>query len=110
MTREEFETLIEERKKRKIYPSDSDQTFFKKTARDIPFPLFHVRKSITTDNYEFMTKEKSHRHYITIVSRHYFELWVLPLDEQRYGSFVNSNEYAFFRVEDFEKSIGRGRK
>jgi len=111
MTRDEFETLMIERRERQIYPTDNDRKFFAKPTKSWIRPRqYHVRKSVVSDEYEFIVGHENPSKFITIVSREKLTHVTMPLDEGRFGGFVNSDEYAAFRLYSAECRFGRAAK
>lgn len=107
MNRPEFDELMAKRRALGIYPHENDRKFFAKNSW--PTRHYHVRKSVSTDDYEFAAKVLNPNDFITIVSRN-FVFVVLPLDEARFGAFVNSDAYAVYRFQEAEKHFGKGRR
>ena len=104
ITREQFEELMATRAARGIYPHEGDRDFFAKPMKSQLRPReYHVRRSIATDYYEFISGSTNPDDYVSIVSRKHFTAIVLPLDEGNMGGFVNSDEYANFRMHKAEK-------
>ncbi len=97
---ERFRDARRERFARGIYPTEADRAFFDRndTARHrgASHRSFHVRPTVKSDHWVFEVGGMAPDGFITIVGRG-CQTVVVAEDAERFGPWVNSDEYAALR-------------
>jgi hypothetical protein len=96
-----FLDRFQERRARRIPPTDDDRLWFERNRRSRNgWPrLYRVRPTKTGDHWIFAVGGHSPQGFISIIRRDECWVAVLSADEQRFGPVVDSDEYANLRMD-----------
>jgi hypothetical protein len=100
-SRRAFLDRFQERRTRRIPPTDDDRLWFErnKRSRNGSPRRYRVRPAKTGDHWIFAVCGHSPQGFISIIRRDEYRVAVVGLDEQRLGPVVDGDEYATMRMD-----------
>jgi hypothetical protein len=102
----QFQETQKVRYELKIMPTEHDREWFEKNTRRAfrhgGRRVFHVRPAVAFDHYAFCLAGNPVDDFITIVDRD-CRKYVLGRAEGRFGPVVDSDEYAYLRIDALSK-------